>query len=279
MTWRRFKKYMREHPYNLDPLCNMKQSEVKKVCREEDIPDFIDILEGAKRKAPELEWPDFSRFDKKKRRRTAISISLKPLRSKIAIVCAVVLLVFAFITFTPPGRALADACKTFVSKIIDNVRYYWDSDVELESPLTVQEQANDISEVRTYSSIEQLVLETGKRPVILAHPSYRLDHIEVDASAESGFAINSLYVHHSDDVRVRFVQIMEPSKEMREGLFIAFNEDPYIQLVILEDIVADCWIASDDIVTCIAFVGDTVFEVFIEKSEHAQTILYALEFP
>ena len=283
MTRRRYYNTLREKPYLIDAVRRIGKSELDAIIAKEGIPDFFEVLQAAKQKAPHLDWPDISRFDPSMQQETPSIINPVFRLRKLVIGVASALLI-AFLSFTTPGRAIVSKAVELVTRIAHNIIYFWDQNrtSEFNEPMEPGNAAageHAITEPTVYTAIEDFTGDTMKLPVIVENDRITFMQITADPDNEGRFIATSDYVT-SDEKRVRLTQIwIEPNREMIPSGVGIGEGDSVLQKVLPGSVTINYIITQDGVMSGYAIIGQSIVEIAAEPGVDIDDLFESISIP
>ena len=193
MKWFRLKKRIRLNPAMLDPYRQLNIRQARAKWREVGRPTAAELMDGARIKAAKSnsEWEEITGY-----KDTSVETRTVRLR-RLAIVCAVALLLALFMTFTVPGRALAQTIYNAITTIIGDMLYIQNSNSPLNNEPQYQSSESSIN--TTLSAINKQL----NRPLLyLKGADYILKSAVISDGGYKGLVVELNYAIDTTDIYI-----------------------------------------------------------------------------
>lgn len=282
--------YLREYPFLLDDAYVITGTEIDRIISS-GFPTVRQLVEQAKTKfaLPDEAWAEFdaaiamveqrSHSAKHRAGRTAFGTWIAR-HKKLAVACAIVLILTGFFTLIPTGRALAAQFYGFVVSIIEdririsNTMPSYETDASGNTAIVVTDfpdpQATAFQ--TNYTSIEDFTADTGLTPVTVQADTANCENIfyvtnrrigkslTIQYAMKDGRHVSLLQIWDEDmDITTRIEGVQYKQKEILGGKLLYYATDP-----------------KDKTFNGIAVMGDSVLEIEAEDGVDIDQLLNSL---
>lgn len=275
MRLRKMRQILKNHPNLLDPYCKMTEKEAENRLKNQEIPSFEQIWEGAKQKSnlPAESWPTLSLNEAAGRKGyTKIYRIFRNIKNFTkwhwrprGVVLAAVMAVILFFSLTDTGRAFAKEVYSTVSNIVDNVLYIRKSSNAEPTGEPVE------TKTETLESFEDVVGKIGKRPIVAATEKVNLESISLDIVGTQTYVISTYKFGEGKSLILR--QMWSDDIEQMRDVAVGLDNAEHYKGTILGNTTLEGAIHEDGSISSVAMLSDSNLYVLSEDAENTLLIL------
>lgn len=295
MTERKFRKMLREHPDLISDEFVRSASESRDFVKASTLtPELIVQRARLHLDLPDETWAHAEQTLTKIRRRDKRHLWLSSFSKKastafqshrrLAIASILILLVLAFFTFIPTGRALARSVFDYIVTVFDSkidfsgyigspikiFTPFFQSKVENEKPAY---NTDDLEEITSYSSIEEFSQEIGKKPIQLRLQDAQCLGLEVINYTVSGLSVRTVYSVTNGEI------VIIQKWLLGEDALLETNGEFNYSTKILDGVTFTYTIDEiDGVMDGIAILSNSVLWVAATSNVNAEEVLAALTY-